>query len=376
MRRYTVLHVDGETGLRGGERQLLGLVGALSARGHRNVVCARTDSPLAAEARRRGLETRVFPLRGELDFLSAVRLAALARRENAIVHAHTGHACGTAALVALTGVPTVMHRRVDFPVSSFSARYKYGMAGSVVSVSRAIADILARAGVPKSKLAVVTDSVPVTDAEAKWAGCDALPFSPPSPEDRARGRAALAAEFGFSPSALLVGNLAALVPHKDHDTLIAAAVLVCLQRPDVRFLIAGSGPEERRLRESVARMGLGEKVLLLGQRDDAAALLRCLDVYCQSSWGEGMGSVLLEAAACGAPVAATSAGGIPEVVEHESTGLLSPPRDPEALAAALMRLLGDPALRRRLSQEALRRLPRFGLAAAAEKMEKIYEAVS
>lgn len=376
MRRYTVLHVDGETGLRGGERQLLGLAGALAARGHRSVVCARTGSALAAESRRHGLETCTFPLRGELDFLSAARLAALARREGAILHAHTSHACGTAALVALAGVPTVMHRRVDFGVSAFSARYKYGMAGKVVAVSHAIADILAKAGVPRARLEVVSDAVPVTDEEAKWSGYDALPFRPSTAEERAKGRAALATEFVYDASAPLVGNLAALVPHKDHDTLIAAAVLVCLQRPDVRFLIAGTGPEGARLRESIERMGLAAKVLLLGQRAAVGALLGALDVYCQSSWGEGMGSVLLEAAACGTPVAATRAGGIPEVVEHEETGLLVPPRDPEALAAALLRLLDEPALGRRLAEEAARRLPRFGWAAAAEKMEKIYEAVS
>jgi glycosyltransferase involved in cell wall biosynthesis len=86
-----------------------------------------------------------------------------------------------------------------------------------------------------------------------------------------------------------------------------------------------------------------------------------------------MGSVLLEAAACGLPIAATTAGGIPEVVEHDRSALLCPPRDPEALAAALLKLIDDEALRRRLADAARAGLPRFGLKRMAESIEKVYE---
>jgi L-malate glycosyltransferase len=374
MRRYTVLHVDGEAGLRGGERQLLHLAGALRARGHRGIVVARRGAELAAAARGAGLETVELPLMGELDFLSAVRLAALARREGAIIHAHSAHACGTAALAGLAGAPVVMHRRVDFPVTGTSARVKYGLAGKVVAVSRAIASILRAAGLPESRLAVVPDAVPADDEEAAWSGAPAL--RPPTPEQRKASREALRQEFGFTPDMPLVGNMAALVPHKDHDTLLAAAVIVLLKRPDARFLVCGSGPEEERLRDAALAMGLARKLVFAGQREDGAELMRGFDVYCQSSWGEGMGSVLIEALACGVPIAATTAGGIPEVVEDGVSGLLVPPRDPEALAAALLRLLEDEPLRRRLAAAGRERLPRFGLKAAAAAMEEVYAAVS
>lgn len=376
MRPYTVLHVDGERGLRGGERQLLHLAGALRARGHRNVVVAKRGSELAGAARALGLETVEMPLMGELDLLSAMRLAALARREGALVHAHTAHACGTAAFASLAGVPVVMHRRVDFPVSSSSAAFKYRFAGRVVAVSRAIAEVLAGAGVPPSKLVVVSDAVPVDDEEAGWAGQAAAPFRPPTPPERKAAREALRQEFGFTPDMPVIGNLAALVPHKDHDTLLAAAVIVLLKRPDARFLVAGSGPEEERLRDAALRMGLARKLVFAGQREDGAELMRGFDAYCQSSWGEGMGSVLIEAMACGVPIAATTAGGIPEVVEDGVSGLLVPPRDPEALAGALLRLLEDAPLRERLARAGRARLPRFGLKAAAAAMEEVYAAVS
>jgi len=376
MKKRPVFHVDGEAGLRGGERQLLYLAAALRARGGQGVVYARGGSELAAEAARQGLAVRTLPFLGEWDPVSAARLGAAARREGAVIHAHTGHAAGLAALASLSGAPWVAHRRVDFAVGALSARLKYARAGRVIAVSEAIARILREAGVPAERVAVVCDGLPVSDAECAMTGVDPGRFRPPSPEQKAELKSALTAEFGLDPALSWVGNLAALVPHKDHDTLLAAAVAVLLQRPNVRFLIAGRGPEETRLFDSIRRMGLTGKVLLVGHRPDPIPLLKSLDVYVQSSWGEGMGSVLIEAAACGVPVAATTAGGIPEVVTDGETGLLVLPRRPEALADAIVRLLDDRALARRLADAAHARRARFGLGLMAEQMEKIYDAVS
>jgi len=198
-------------------------------------------------------------------------------------------------------------------------------------------------------------------------------FAPPSSEERVACRRALAEEFSIPQDAVFIGNLAALVPHKDHAALLAAAVIVLLQRPNVKFLIAGRGPEEANLFESIMRMGLVGKVLLVGHRPEPMPLLKALDIYVQSSWGEGMGSVLIEAAACGVPIAATTAGGIPEVVESGETGLLVPPRHPEAMADALIRLIDDKSLRESLAAEGRKRVSRFGLTRMANDMEKIYD---
>jgi glycosyltransferase involved in cell wall biosynthesis len=376
MTKRPLFHVDGEAGLRGGERQLLYLACALRARGRRNVVYARRGGELAEEAARQGFETRALAFLGEWDPLSAARLGAAARREGAVIHAHTGHAAGLAALASTLGAPWVAHRRVDFPVGALSARLKYARASKTVAVSGAIEKILRDAGVPSSRLATVPDGLPATAEEAAWAGVDETRYRPASPAQKEASRRALAAELALDPASPWIGNLAALVPHKDHDTLLAAAVIVLLQRPAARFLIAGRGPEEARLAESIRRMGLSGKVLLVGHRPDPIPLLRSLDVYVQSSWGEGMGSVLIEAAACGVPVAATTAGGIPEVVSGGETGLLVLPRRPEALAEAIVRLLDDRALAARLAETARARLARFGLARMADDMERIYDEIS
>lgn len=372
---FTVLHLDGERGLRGGERQLLYLACALRARGHRNLVVCRAGSPLESEARRLSLETRSLPYWCEWDPVSALRLARLASElGRPIIHAHTAHAASVAALASSAGgPPAVAHRRVDFPASgSASLSFKYGRAARVVAVSDAIARVLEKDGLPRERTAVVPDAIPVSSEECGWAGMPGTRFSPPDAAEKAAARAAISEEFGLDPGLPWIGNLAALVPHKDHDTLVASAMIAIMRRPTLRFLIAGRGPEEAKLWRQIQGLGLVGKVLLLGHREDPAALLKALDIFCLSSWGEGMGSVLLEAAACRLPIAATTAGGIPEVVSDGETGLLVKPRDPEALAAALVRLHDEPALARRLAEEGLRRLPRFGLTTMAERMEEVY----
>ncbi|MEK7232974.1 MAG: glycosyltransferase [Elusimicrobiota bacterium] len=367
MKPRPIYHLDSEPGLRGGERQLLYLAAALRARGRRGVVYARAGGELEAEARKQGFET---------DCASAARLVWRARREGAIIHAHTGHAAGTAALASWAGLRVVTHRRVDFPVNDLSARLKYGAASRIVCVSKAIAGIMKAAGAPAAKLAVVPDGLPVTAQESLWAAVEPGRFTPPSVEERAAYRRAISSQFGFPQDAIMIGNLAALVPHKDHAALLAAAVIALFQRPKVKFLIAGRGPEETNLFESIKRMGLLGKVLLLGHIPDPIPLMKALDIYVQSSWGEGMGSVLIEAAACGVPIAATNAGGIAEVVSDGETGLLVAPRHPEGLAQILIRLIDDKSLRERLASEGRKRVSRFGLTRMADAMEEVYDSIS
>ena len=251
------------------------------------------------------------------------------------------------------------HRRVDFPVGTLARALKYGLAAKTVAVSEAIAKILRDCGLPEARNAVVPDGLPLDAEESSWCGVEPERFKPPTIEQRKEYRRILAAELRIDPAMAWVGNRAALVAHKDHDTLLAAALLVLLKRPGTLFRVAGRGPEESRLKQRARRIGLEGKVLFVGHRPDPLPLLKALDVYVQSSWGEGMGSALIEAAACGVPRAATTAGGIPEVVADGETGLLVLPRNPQALADALIKLLDDGALARRLAAESLKRLPRF-----------------
>ena len=373
--RLTIFHLDDERGFRGGERQLLYLASALRAAGHENIVCCRGGSALESEARRQGFAVLVLPFAFEFDLGSARLLARAAKRRNRpVIHAHTGHTVGIAAASRLFGGPlAIAHRRGASPLrGGFSRWLKYDRVARVVAVSHAIEEILKRGGLAARHIAVVPDCVPVSLEEWHAAGFLSPRFAPASPERRAMARRAMADAFGIDREASWVGNLAALVPLKDHATLIAAAASVVRRKPDTVFLIAGEGPEQERLQADIENRGLTGRIVLLGHYD-AAELFAAIDVFVLSSSREGMGSVLLEAASCGVAVAATAVGGIPEVVQDGHTGLLVPPRDHEALAGAITRLLDQPDLARQLGATARAALPRFGLTTTARLMEAIYD---
>jgi len=374
--RLTIFHLDDERGFRGGERQLLYLASALRTAGHENVICCRAGSALEREARTQGFEVMVLSFAFEFDLTSARRLArAAGQRPRAVVHAHTGHTVGIAVLCQMLGGPrAIAHRRGASRLrGGFSRWFKYDRVTRVVAVSRAIEEILRCGGLPEQHVTVVPDCVPVSCEEWRVAGYDNPRFAPATAERRAAARRALAEAHGLDLNAEWVGNLAALVPLKDHATLIAAAETVVRRRPDTVFLIGGEGPERERLQADIERRGLTGRVVLLGHYD-AAELFAAIDVFVLSSNREGMGSVLLEAALCGIPVAATAVGGIPEVVQNEHTGLLVTPRDHECLAAAITRLLEEPELAKRLAATAHQNVHHFGLAATVHRMEAIYGA--
>jgi len=145
----------------------------------------------------------------------------------------------------------------------------------------------------------------------------------------------------------IVGNVAALVPHKGHRHLIEAAALVVRQVPDARFVIAGEGELRPALERQIKEHHLEKHVLLAGFRPDVLSLHKAFDIFAMSSVTEGLGTSLLDAMACEKPVVATAAGGIPEVVADGETGFIVPPRDHQAMAGAIVRLLKDPALQQR-----------------------------
>jgi glycosyltransferase involved in cell wall biosynthesis len=170
---------------------------------------------------------------------------------------------------------------------------------------------------------------------------------------------------------ILVANMN--VATKGHAELIEAARTVCARIPQATFVLVGDGLERTGLEERVQEMGLAGKVVFLGRRTDVPEILKCSDLSVLPSWAEGLPNVVLESVAVGTPVVATRVGGIPEIIEDGVSGLLVPPRDPAALAAALIRLLEDPELAARMATRALEALrERFSFSKVIEALETIY----
>jgi glycosyltransferase involved in cell wall biosynthesis len=355
----TVLHVATERGWRGGERQVLWLADGLARRGHRSLVAARPRQPLALRAAEHGLTVVPCDPRFEADPAAVVRLRRVVGREGArIVHAHTGHAVTLAALAAL-GTPArmVLTRRVDFPLRrNLGTRWKYGRAAAVIAISRAVADVLVAGGVERERIRIVPSGV---DLERR--------IEPAS-------RDTLAA-LGVPAGAPLVVLVAALVGHKDPGTFVRAIGAARRSIPALHALMVGEGPLRGEVERATAELGLSSAVHLTGYREDADALLAAADVVALSSKEEGLGTVLVDALALGKPIAATAAGGIPEIVRPGVSGLLAPAGDAEALGAAIARILLDPALAAHLGAGARARAAEFSVDRTVERTLAVYEEV-
>lgn len=202
------------------------------------------------------------------------------------------------------------------------------------------------------------------------------------PTDVVKGveaRAAARVELGLGDDDVVIGTVGNLTPKKDHRTLLQA-----LARLDdglagdgtVRGVIIGDGPLASRLAEDIARLGLSERVTLLGSRSDVPALLPAFDVFAMSSRHEGLSIALVEALAAGVPCVATNVGGISEVVLHGESGLLVPAGDSDALAAALTEVLGDSDRWHAMIQAAPAHALPYTIGPAVERLTDIYNEVN
>jgi glycosyltransferase involved in cell wall biosynthesis len=165
---------------------------------------------------------------------------------------------------------------------------------------------------------------------------------PPVGTDRERLRSSVRAEFGLPPEATIVLALGRLHPQKGYDDLICAAAGISAERPDVRVVIAGDGPERERLEELASALGVTDVVRLIGQRADAGRLMDAADLFAFPSHFEGTPFALLEAMAHGLPVIAAAFGGADEIVDHGETGILVPIARPNALRVAVLQALAEP----------------------------------
>ena len=166
--------------------------------------------------------------------------------------------------------------------------------------------------------------------------------------------------------------MANLRAQKAYPDLLTAALEVVERLPDVRFVAVGQGPLEAEVHALHARLGLGDRVLLLGHRPDAVRVMAACDLFVLASLYEGLGVAVMEALALGLPVVATDVGGVPEVVEHGREGLLVHPGHPQELAAALVTLLTDAERRQRMAEAAARRGAELSIDAAVRRTEAVY----
>ena len=353
-------------------------VSGLEGRFDVELVAGRTTSPTPELSRLGMVKGRdwieVPELVREIDPLKDLRalfkLYFLIRKGRfQIVHTHSSKAGALGRLAArMAGVPIVVHTP--------HGHVFYGYYGPLLS--RLFAAV-------ERFLALITDRIVTLTERGKWehvrfkvagpekfvvvhSGVDLGPFLEVG-ADPGRTKE----DLGIAPEDRVVGSLGRLVPIKGHRYLIEAAGLVLSRFRNVTFLLAGEGPLRRELEALAEGLGIAHKVVFAGHRDDEAEVISAMDIFVLPSLNEGMGRVLVEAMAEGKPIVATSVGGVPEVVEHGRTGLLVPPKDPDALAGAISELLEHPEMARRFGEAGRERASLFSAERMVERIGKLYD---
>ncbi len=338
--RRSILFVNNFPGptLGGGEVHLMHLVRGALADGWQVVVVAAAGSALAGDARAVGAE--VF----ELEYTRARmaskpgRLRDIAAAFDVDVMVGTGFLTNmlvrrAAAGLEGTKVINIVHTEPDASRHEGAGPLRLGMRRRVdaasrervdrfVAISSAVRNALCAEGVEAGRVVTIPNGIDIAQVRS-----DAML---PQPE-------------GLGAAGPLVGCVGRLVPVKGVEYFVRMAGSLGFQLPRARFVIAGSGPEESRLREVAYAHTLGDRLLFLGHVSPSAPVLAACDVVVIPSLSEGFALVAAEAMALARPVVGTRVGGLVDVVVDGKTGLLVPPADPEALATAVARLLRDPA---------------------------------
>jgi glycosyltransferase involved in cell wall biosynthesis len=304
--------------------------------------------------------------RGRFDPRILPDLMAVARARDArVLHVH-GYASADFGRLAARrlGAALVLHEHFADPrlpaYQALADRLLAPLTHRAIAVSDSTRQFLVR-----------QRHVPAARVRLIWNGAPLDEFAPVAPEAALAARAGL----GIEASAPVVGSVARLSEQKGHRFLLDAAALVLRAIPQARFLIVGDGDQEPALRAQADALGIAHAVVFAGHRVDVPALLGAMDVVCISSTYEGTPLSLFEAMASARAIVSTAVDGCREVLEQGVSALLVPPRDPQALAGALLRALGDRGLRASLGARARECSRRYDVQACVRQMEALYDEV-
>jgi glycosyltransferase involved in cell wall biosynthesis len=329
------------------------------------VACLYDPHAVGANIEAAGIPLIDFNMRGKGDVWAAHRLLRfLQENDIQILHAHLFHANLLAATVGrMAGTPVVIATRHSVEIGGGHRerlnRLLRPLCDAVVTVSRQVYEVeIKRSGANPAKIVEIPSGVAV-DTYVQV--------------DRARVEQ-LSQTWHLLPRANLVGTVGRFEQPKGHIHLLEAMMRVHRQHPGTRALLVGDGPLRPPMEAKARELSLSETVTFTGIRRDVAEILALLDIFVLPSLWEGLPVAVLEAMAAGLPVVATRVGGVPEVVIDGVTGLLVPPRNPDALSEAILRLLQDPDLRHRMGQAGRERVrERFSLEQMIRKTEALYE---
>jgi glycosyltransferase involved in cell wall biosynthesis len=365
-----VCHIASGDRWAGAEAQVAALLQGLKDTGRfRLSAIILNPGRLADVLRNCGVDTAIIP-ESEKGFVATCREAArfIGGKNIQILHSHRYKENLLAGVVAKWGrIPCVVQTLHGLPEPQTGLRqWRQGLIRSidrivsrfmvdrVISVSPEMTQRL-RGTIPPHKLVTITNGIDPTRVRSGLSAVEAK------------------TRLGISPDCPVLGVAGRLEPIKRLDIFLSAAARIAATTPRATFVVAGDGRERARLENLVEALGIRNKVLFLGHRNDIYDVLRALDILVLCSDHEGLPMILLEALALGVVVVAREVGGIPEVIRHGETGILVKSDEPAALAAACIEVLANPPLRRRLGEAGARSVvDRFSLEGMVAQVSDLY----
>lgn len=360
------MYVNYSLGMGGIETLILELCRRLDPERYAPSVCVfQKDGRLRGEFEALGIPVYTIEKGRGTDWSIPLKLARLARQKGVdILHTHNSCAWFYGGIAAWLSRLPLIHTEHTSPdhnferwwkIERFLSRFTVGITTVAASVARFMID---QEHIAPEKIDVIYNGIEPGVYEIQL--------------DRNWKRK----ELGLERADLAVGMVARFFPEKDHRCLLEAFTQVVKRIPHARLLIAGDGPLREKLVRYREELGLSDRVFFLGNRRDIPELLQALDLFVLSSYKEGLPIVLLEAMAAGRAVVATEVDGNPELVLHNRTGLVVPPKNPWALAEAICELLLDPERARRMGEEGKRRVgEKFSFIPMISAYESLYKSV-
>ncbi|MCD6385084.1 glycosyltransferase [Candidatus Sumerlaeota bacterium] len=376
-RKIKILYFIGSLQLGGAERQLAELATRLDkTRFDVEICCIAQGGPLVKFVEHHGVPVRIFNfylVRGKLNPYSYFHLIRelwriyryIKKSRPDIVHAflYTAYIVGIAC-ARVAGVPVTIASRRSLGYFKDNTLFKQPLENIInkftnyvlVNSEAVKQDVLRREKIDPQKIHLI------------YNGVDIQRFQHPANAGDIRTK------LGIPDDCVTIGVVANLIPYKGHTELIESARIIKNEFPQTRFVCVGrdSGIKPK-LESLIHNYHLEEMFIFTGDRTDIPELMQAFDIVALASYEEGFSNVILEAMASGKPVVATNVGGNPEAVVHGKTGLIVPPRSPQALADALLRLLKDPQLRSTLGKNGLERARKlFSIEHLIENMQNFY----
>jgi L-malate glycosyltransferase len=356
-----ILHLNNAKTWRGGEQQLYYLALGLKEKAISQIIVGQPDSELQ-ERLSDQIDFIPVKMKGGYDLVAVFNLIKICKKYKVqIIHAHTANAHSLAFLLKLflPKLFLIVSRRVDFRINknAFSKiKYTSKKIDYILCVSNTIKNILFEDGVSPEKLLTV------------YSGIDLNKFKDHKIEKNIRE------EYSISKDTILIGNVAALVDHKDQRTLLKSIPYIETNKKYI-FLIIGEGELELELKQLAIDLDISDKVIFTGYKKNILDYYSAMDIFTLTSKEEGLGTSVLDAMSAGLPIIATRGGGISEMLEENSGSFLCEVGDSAKLGESFTLLIENKKIREEFSKLNLEKVKLFSVENTIEKTLTVYNSL-